>query len=162
RTNETNFFRAIAFLFAWPGMDPKAFFTRETVGEKPAPLEWCFATGKLLFGATMVWGGVRLVSEIRPLVAGWLGLIGLVFLLHFGLFHILALAWQSASVNAAPIMHNPIRSVSLSEFWGKRWNAAFHELAHRYVYQPIRRVAGPKGAMVSVFFISGIIHDAVI
>ena len=32
-------------------------------------------------------------------------------------------------MNAMPVMRNPLRSSSLAEFWGRRWNTAFHELA---------------------------------
>jgi hypothetical protein len=39
---------------------------------------------------------------------------GLILLLHFGSFEIIALGWQSIGVDAAPIMSS--RSTSLSEF----------------------------------------------
>jgi predicted DCC family thiol-disulfide oxidoreductase YuxK len=46
--------------------------------------------------------------------------------------------------------------------WGRRWNLAFHELAHKFSYRPLQRRFGTKGATVLVFFISGLIHEWVI
>ena len=48
----------------------------------------------------------------RPffLLAGWLAMTGVIFLLHFGAFHLLSLAWRGAGINAAPVMRNPLRS----------------------------------------------------
>ena len=63
-----------------------------------------------------------------PLLVGWCGLLGLIFLLHFGTFHSLALTWQSLGVNARPLMRAPIVATSPSEFWGQRWNSAFSAL----------------------------------
>ena len=93
------------------------------------------------------------------LLEGWVGLLGLVFLLHFGVFHILALIWRRKGIDAQPIMRAPILSSSLAEFWGRRWNAAFHQLAHTYAFQPLRQRLGARGATLLVFLISGLIHD---
>ena len=51
---------------------------------------------------------------------------------------------------------------SLAEFWGNRWNVAFHQLAHTYAFDPLRRSIGPKKATLFVFFISGLVHELVI
>jgi Membrane bound O-acyl transferase family len=109
---------------------------------------------KTLFGAALVWGVVRTIPVQSPLLAGWVGLFGLVFLLHFGLFHLLALMWQQAEVNAHPIMHAPILATSLAEFWGGRWNAAFQQLAHERAFQPLRRRFGPTPA--TLCYLTGI------
>jgi hypothetical protein len=51
---------------------------------------------------------------------------------------------------------------SLVEFWGKRWNTAFHELAHRFTFRPLRRVTGLSVATSLVFLLSGLVHELVI
>ena len=93
---------------------------------------------------------------------GWAGMLGLILLLHFGTFQILGLAWQSVGVDARPIMSAPLRSTSLGEFWGKRWNLGFRQLAHELIFRPLHRRLGADLAGFLVFVASGLIHDLVI
>ncbi len=155
--------RAFGYLFACPGMAAKAFLCESgaEVG-KPSSTEWIAAGLKTLLGATLTWFVARIALPDYPLVAGWLGMIGLIFVLHFGTFHLLSLGWRRLRVNAMPVMRNPLRSTSLAEFWGRRWNTAFHELAARFTFRPLRRVVGLTGASLLVFLVSGLIHELVI
>jgi alginate O-acetyltransferase complex protein AlgI len=89
-------------------------------------------------------------------------MIGLALVLHFGLMQLAALAWQRAGVMAEPLMRQPARSTSLAEFWGRRWNTGFRFLAHDLLFRRLVRGLGIGGATAVVFFVSGIIHDAVI
>jgi alginate O-acetyltransferase complex protein AlgI len=91
-----------------------------------------------------------------------MGMLGVVFMLHFGLFHFLSLLWRHNGIKATPLMQNPIAATSLTEFWGRRWNTAFHELAFRFTFRPLRRWTTPAIATLLVFGLSGLIHDAVI
>jgi len=68
----------------------------------------------------MVFCAAPLAQPEYPLVAGWIGLVGLVFILHFGLFHLLSLCWRRTGINATPIMNAPILATSLSGLWGQR------------------------------------------
>ena len=154
--------RAAGYLLAWPGMDATGFLSRRAAVPRPSLLEWLLAALKTTFGVVLTWGIARTALPEHPLIAGWIGMIGLVFVLHFGTFHLLSLAWRTLGVDAMPIMRNPPRSTSLSEFWGRRWNTAFHELATRFTFQPLRRLVGPRSASLAVFFISGVIHELVI
>jgi len=86
----------------------------------------------------------------------------LIFLLHFGSFHLIALFWQACGVAAQPIMSKPIRSKTLSEFWGKRWNLGFRQLAHDLIFRPLYKGTGVATAGLLVFVASGLIHDLVI
>jgi hypothetical protein len=97
-----------------------------------------------------------------PYFTGWIGMAGLALGLHFGLFHLLSCAWRRSGVNAAPLMNWPIASISLSEFWGRRWNRAFRDLAHRFLFRPLTPLIGGAGALVAGFIFSGLVHDAVI
>jgi hypothetical protein len=93
---------------------------------------------------------------------GWFGMVGLILLLHFGTFQILGLVWQSVGVKATPIMSAPLRSTSLGEFWGKRWNLGFRQLGHELIFRPLCRRLGADVAGFFVFVVSGLIHDLVI
>ena len=150
------------YLLAWVGMDAQAFLRTARPIVKPVKVQWLFAWAKAGFGAALLWGMVQLIPAGAELVRGWVGLIGLVFLLHFGLFHLLALAWQRAGVNAPPIMRAPVLATSVADFWGRRWNLAFHYLAHEMVFRPLRRKVGVPLATIAAFVVSGFVHEIVI
>src|SRR5439155_26018809 len=48
------------------------------------------ATAKILLGAVLLFGLSRLAPH--PLVTGWIGMIGMILALHFGMFALLAIA----------------------------------------------------------------------
>ena len=154
--------RSAAYLLGWPGMDALHFLDEKNVPAKPPRYEWWFAAVKTLFGAMLLWNVTRKVPPDHELLAGWTGMVGVVFLLHFGLFHILSLVWRNVGINAAPVMRNPLLTGSLAEFWGKRWNTAFHELVSRFAFRPLRRIVHPAAATLLVFFLSGLVHELVI
>jgi predicted DCC family thiol-disulfide oxidoreductase YuxK len=158
----TNRQRALAYLFAWPGMDATAFLSETARPVRPHRSEWTAAAVKTLFGATLIWVVARTAVPVNPLLAGWAAMVGLMFVLHFGTFHLLSLGWRTIGVNAMPVMRNPPRSSSLAEFWGRRWNTAFHELATRFTFRPLRPTVGRAGATLLVFLLSGLIHELVI
>ena len=97
------------------------------------------------------------VGQLCVLIAS-----ALVLGLHCGLFHLLSCAWRTAGVDARPLMNRPLAARSLSEFWGRRWNMAFRDLAHRYVFAPLSNLCGPRSAVLFGFLVSGLVHDAVI
>jgi predicted DCC family thiol-disulfide oxidoreductase YuxK len=162
RGADATFGRKFAFLFGWIGMDARAFFAKTNTAEKPRAYEFAFATFKILFGAALIWIVARHALSINALLAGWIGMIGLIFLLHFGAFHLLALAWRAAGVNVTPLMRAPLLSRSLGEFWGERWNTAFNKLATTFLFRPLHRAAGLRTATLCVFLVSGLVHDLVI
>lgn len=95
-------------------------------------------------------------------VAGWIGMAGITLALHFGTFHLLSTAWRQAGVDARPLMDAPLLATSLNDFWGKRWNLAFRDLAHSYVFRTCVGRWGISTATMAVFVVSGVIHDLVI
>ena len=113
-------------------------------------------------GTVLLWAIARTVPEKADLLRGWIGMLGLILLLHFGSFQLLSLFWRSVGVDAQPIMSAPLRSTSLGEFWGKRWNLGFSQLAQSLIFRPLHRTWGPQLTGFFVFVVSGFIHDAVI
>jgi alginate O-acetyltransferase complex protein AlgI len=154
--------RSLAYLLLWPGMDAATFLNPAARPGTPALREWVAAALKTLLGATLFWGVARLAAPASLLAAGWIGLFGLIFLLHFGSFHLVSLAWRSVGIQARPIMDSPIRAASLSELWGRRWNLAFHVLARDLVVGVARNRLGAAGATLLAFAASGLLHDLVI
>ena len=89
-------------------------------------------------------------------------MVGIILLLHFGTFRLVALFWQNFGINAIPIMQAPLRARSLSEFWGKRWNLGFRQLSYDLIFGPLHRSWGVGIAGFLAFLVSGLIHDLVI
>lgn len=154
--------RTLGYLLAWVGMDAADFLDEKKFPAKPRRSEWVLALLKTVFGLILVWKITRMTMAVQPILAGWIGMIGIVFLLHFGLFHVLSLAWRQMGVSASPVMKNPLLAGSLADFWGGRWNTAFNELAFRFTYRPLRRWTTPMMATLCVFVFSGFIHESVI
>lgn len=154
--------RSVAYLLAWPGMDAEAFLDARQRVSPPSLRSWCWAVCKTALGVTLLWAVARTAPGNEPLLQGWVGMIGLILLLHFGSFEIIALVWQRLGVNARPIMSAPLRSRSLSEFWGKRWNLGFRQLSYDLIFRPLHRKWGVGLAGFLVFVTSGLIHDLVI
>ena len=154
--------RSVAYLLAWPGMDADAFLDPSQNVFAPALKNWLWAFLETVLGIVLLWVVARSVPNREPLIRGWIGMVGLIFTLHFGLFQIVALVWQQFGVVAQPIMNAPLRATSLAEFWGKRWNLGFRQLAHELIFRPTHRFLGAGLAGFLVFLVSGLIHDLVI
>ncbi|HEX4148943.1 MAG TPA: MBOAT family protein [Pirellulales bacterium] len=154
--------RALGYLLLWPGMDAAAFFDSRADIPRPGAGEWLLAAVKLSAGMLLVFVAVpRLVGEHR-LAAGWIGMVGLLLTLHFGLFHLFSLGWRLGGVNAQPIMQAPLRASSLSNFWGQRWNLAFRDLSYAFIFRPLVGHLGLAVTTLAVFAVSGLIHELVI
>ncbi|MGC3967939.1 MAG: membrane bound O-acyl transferase family-domain-containing protein [Pirellulales bacterium] len=154
--------RSLAYLLAWPGMDAEMFLSDEKPPSSPTVSRWCEAIFKTSLGLGLVGVAATVLRDSHPTLAAWTALVGLIFLLHCGLFHVLALVWQSRGVTAVPIMDRPFLATSLADFWSRRWNTAFHQLADYYVYRPLLKRTSPGVAIAIVFLASGVIHDLVI
>jgi alginate O-acetyltransferase complex protein AlgI len=156
--------RQLAYLFAWPGMDAERFLRpadrpRTSAGSTH---EWSRAALNFAVGASLFWTAQHWVPRSSPVALGWAGMIGVVLMLHFGSFQLLSCFWRSLGVDAPPLMNRPLRSTSVTEFWGRRWNTAFRDLTYRFLFRPLQPRVGPRAALLIGFIASGIIHDIVI
>jgi predicted DCC family thiol-disulfide oxidoreductase YuxK len=149
------------FLF-WPGMDATNFLTSEIRrGNLSEHARRIVASAiQIVTGALALFLVARLASI--PLLAGWIGMLGMILMLHFGFFRLTAVAWQIAGVDAQPIMDTPIKASSLSDFWGRRWNGAFNQLDIDVLFRPLARSTGAALATIAVFLFSGALHELVI
>jgi hypothetical protein len=143
-------------------MDAEAFLdSAQRVSSAPAS-RWVGPAFKTGLGILLLWVMARAIPERDALLRGWTGLVGIVLILHFGSFEMIALFWQHLGINAEPIMRAPLGSTSLAEFWGKRWNLGFRQLAHELIFRPAYRRVGVGTAGFLVFLVSGLIHDLAI
>jgi len=156
-------FRAAAYLFTWPGMDAARFLSshlaprssRSEMMRSAAP-----AVVRILLGTLLLFALARYASN--PILAGWIGMTGMILILHFGLFELASIGWRALRVDAPSIMNRPLGSTSVSEFWGRRWNAAFNDLAVSLVFRPVARHTTVLAATLIAFAVSGLVHELVI
>lgn len=153
--------RQFSYLFFWPGLDAGAFFQPpvDRVMLRPSPNEWAMAGLNLILGVTLFWLGARQWPINDALLQGWSGMIAFILMAHCGAFQLLSCAWRFFGINARPLMIWPLRSASLAEFWGRRWNTAFRDFANRFLFMPLTRRVGPARALVTGFLFSGVVHE---
>lgn len=155
--------RLLGYLLLWPGMRPQPFFRgAETPG---LPVKSLLVRGvfHVLLGAAILWLTPRSWLVALPAWArGWVGLVGIALVLHFGLFDLLAAAWRRRGVAVEPLFLRPTYSASVSEFWSRRWNRAFSDFSRDLILKPCSRRVSTRAAGFTVFVISGLMHDLVI
>src|SRR5438477_4200770 len=108
------------------------------VGRMPSPPDRganiAVAISEILLGAVLLFGLARFAPH--PLLTGWIGMIGMILVLHFGIFALLAIAWRAYGLDVQPIMDAPLNSTSLGEFWGRRWNGLFNQPPSENLFPP--------------------------
>src|SRR5262249_13118070 len=144
-----------------PGLDAGQFFAANAKVYPPSAVEWFGAAAKTVFGVSLFCLG-RVFAYQNDVLRGWFGMIGIVFFLHFGLFHLLSCFWRSQGYDAPPIMNHPWAATSIADLWGRRWNRAFRDLTHQFVFTPLAKSVNPHWALLFGFVFSGLIHEVVI
>jgi alginate O-acetyltransferase complex protein AlgI len=144
--------RAVAYLFLWPGMDARPF---ETTVEPGGLRLMAWGTSKMALGAALLLlprTGLFALDAVRVL-------LGIGFLVHLGLLDALAGFWRLRGIPVGRLFENPAASRTLGEFWGRRWNLAFHVVARDRVYRPVARRWGRGCGILAAFAFSGVLHD---
>jgi hypothetical protein len=153
--------RQVGYLIGYSGMNAKAFFTAPAP-PRPTARDYFAPLLKTAAGAALTWIVARVFAASHPLASAWIGMTGVILMLHFGVLSFVAVLWRRAGVAAEPLMRRPTRASSLADFWGRRWNTGFRALSHDFVFAPLSPWVGPTAATFAVFLGSGLIHDFVI
>ena len=160
---------SLIYLFGWVGMNPDPFLNASTKKSK----QWnssLFIKGfrNLSIGVLLFFGihysdtNLHFYYNMPWLLQSWIICVGLIMVLHFGLFHLLAWFWQGMGYSVKPIMSNPLASQKISEFWGGRWNIAFKHIVSPFLFMPLKRKLGPSWGVFCTFLFSGLVHELAI
>ena len=159
-----NFKQWVCFAFLWAGMRPRLF---GTLGAQPLEGAWrmiAFGVSRIALGLLLVvfskmsfthlpYSNLTFIPTIAIL------LIGLSLILHFGILSLTAGIWRHYGVPTYYLFRSPTISLSVTEFWSKRWNIAFSEMTSTVIYRPIKPTLGAGVALMSAFLFSGILHE---
>jgi alginate O-acetyltransferase complex protein AlgI len=155
--------RLLGFLFLWPGMRPWAF-----AGPARARADGADEVAAGLRNVALGVGTVvaaRLVASRAggdaPLALALL-VVGLGLALHFGVCRVLVGVWRRRGAAVGPLFVAPHRARSLGDFWSRRWNLAFSEMAQIAVQRPLAPRVGRRAATFAGFLASGLLHEAAI
>ncbi|HEV8583054.1 MAG TPA: MBOAT family protein [Thermoanaerobaculia bacterium] len=154
--------RWLAFAAGWPGMRPSLF---ATLGSRPLPGSWRLMRRglvRLALGALLFFAARRAWATGSVILATVLALPALSLMLHFGIFNLLAGGWRLLGARCDALFRAPLRSRSLTEFWGRRWNLAFSEMTALGIYRPLEPRVGRPAAMATAFLASGLLHEIAI
>jgi hypothetical protein len=159
-----NYFQWLAFCTGWFGMRPHIFekLVSPPLNDKTRLL--IKGVTRVLIGLILLWLAVTFSGRRshREVIPDFMMLIGISFILHFGVLNISTSAWRFLGVDCKELFRSPALSMSLKEFWGKRWNLAFSEMTALVVYRPLKDKMGKNAAVFTAFLFSGILHEIAI
>jgi hypothetical protein len=163
-----SFTRWILFSLGWVGMRPEVFQRRGTQGKEEAK-------DYILFGVSSFVTGLMIIMIIRfaePYInfsipftfysTALLILLAFSLILHFGLLSISTGFWRIIGFPTKQLFKSPASSLSLEEFWGKRWNVAFSEMTAIVIFKPIASASSKNVGLLAAFVFSGILHELAI
>jgi predicted DCC family thiol-disulfide oxidoreductase YuxK len=151
---------AFAYLFLWPGLAPRAFMARAPLAHTEGAKAWGVAFLKFMLGLSCLFFGAQFLYQTVWCVP--LAIFGTMLTLHFGAFELIAFGWRRTGRQVRPIMNRPLLAAGLLEFWSRRWNLAFRDMAHLLVFKPVHKRWGSTLGLVAVFLVSGLLHDLMI
>jgi hypothetical protein len=99
-------------------------------------------SGPLYWGLRWATGALFLYTAVEVVVSG------------------VILVYRLLGVDPRPLHDDPIRSKSIGEFWGRRWNRAVHRFLKLNVFAPVARRGHTELGLALTFVASGLFHFA--
>lgn len=163
--SKLNFLQWFVFCLIWVDMDPIPF---ENFGKKTKQLDFknhfkngllCIAIGLIYL---LVLATIYYKKLAPPNIVCLFSFAGFILIFHSGIFNLLTAFYRFIGVDVSSLMNSPLKSASLSEFWGKRWNLAFIQMTKTTLFLPLSKFVRPQFAFIIAFFLSGIFHEIAI
>lgn len=147
--------RYAIFAVLWFGMNPGDFVRR------CGGLEWKrdVQVGLLfmLLGTVGAWWVWRM--EWRQILVMFVPM-SLGF--HFGVLRVLKGALRAAGFPVRTLFPNLLKARGVADFWSRRWNVGYSQMMQRVVGRPAGRWMGSAGGTMTVFVVSGLLHEIAI
>lgn len=159
-----------AFALGWLGMRP-VVFANVPGPSRPGAIDLLrkgtlfVAMGVALAFFARWWSadGSSIESfDARRLVGIAAMMVAFSLTVHFGLCDLQAGFWRMLGADCRSLFRAPLRSTSLKEFWGSRWNVAFSEMTALAVFRPLKPFVGTSAAATAAFLFSGLLHEIAI
>lgn len=166
KEDHLNFRQWVLFSYAWFGMNPAPF---KYFPGKPFNDNGIYIIKglyRIIIGLLIIIS-TGFIFKIIPVYSFYnleylFYLIGLSVILHFGILNISAGLLRRLGIPVTSLFKNPVKSKSLQEFWGKRWNIAFVELTAIAVQRPLKAKYGGTVALWGAYIFSGLLHELAI
>lgn len=152
---------ACNYLFLEPGLNAKRFFSDSQGPSLPTRLEWLKGVGFIIAGLHCVWQVSSMTFSISQSFAATVGMVGVVFILHFGLLDLLSMWQRMQGFHSTALMNDPWKAGSVSDFWS-RWNTGFRDFSRQMIFYPLVKRKQAHLGLWLTFLFSGLIHDLVI
>jgi len=151
------------YCFTWVGMNPEIFFKQRDIPDRGllfrGTIFFLIGLG-ILLGFRFVYNSKFPPEDFVEFYGLSLILItSLSLMLHFGLLNMSAWLLQYFHYPAYSLFRDPLRSESLRDFWGKRWNLAFTEMTSVLIFRPLLRTHSATAALALSFIFSGVLHE---
>lgn len=154
----------LGFSLFWFGMKPRTFLT--VFSKRKAGAGRMVFRGSIFasLGSLIIIGAsfIPLNTLSGKFAATAFCFFGLSIFLHFGILRFAAGFWRNFGADTYDLFRSPLKSKSLTEFWGKRWNIAFSEMSNIAVFRPLKKNIGEATALITTFLFSGILHELAI
>jgi len=151
-------FGLVLYLLCWPGMSPVPFKIRSS--DRSVSKRRIFA-GIAFFSSGII--SLFLISIFKSSLSqselGWGGIFAILLTIHFGFSELLTESLRFLGWRVNPLFLDPLSSLSLREFWGKRWNLAFVEMNHLLFLPLARAFLKERFAIFAVFVVSALLHE---
>jgi alginate O-acetyltransferase complex protein AlgI len=150
----------LLFAYLWPGLDSTPFEKRVPNDDWQAQSARWFVLGF----PTMAIGIVGLLltalhTDLPQSGRGFAAIGCLLLAVHFGFSDVLSSLLRLGGFAVPRLFEAPHRSVSLNDFWTRRWNRPFVEM-NRLLFRPALLPAlGARGSMIALFLLSGVLHE---
>lgn len=150
----------LTYLAIWPGVNPYSFQRRVSENNRLTLVPEGVAYMMLGLGLSLA--AMISLYRFKDEAVGWLGIASLLSLIHLGFSNLLTTFVRFLGWNVKPLFIQPLKSVSLDDFWSHRWNIAFVEMNRMLFLRPLFRFFGRNGTIFGTFVISGLFHELAI